>query len=88
MRDKIVFSATGKLQELLLREDELDFQRFITICRAFEQSNKHLQEIRDTHENTFHKINSKDEHSNERNKEDNRFWEPDLEQMMKGKAFH
>ena len=69
MRDKIIFSVTGKLQKLLLREDELDFQKCIKICRAFEQSNKHVQEIRDTHENTVHKINRKDEHSNERNKE-------------------
>ena len=66
MRDKIISNVTDKFQELLLREDELDFQKCIkNVCRAFE----HVQEIRDTHENTVHKINRKDEHSNERNKE-------------------
>ena len=61
MRDKIVFSVTCKFQEFLLWKDKLDLQKCIKICRAFEQSNKHVQEIRDTHENTVHKINRKDE---------------------------
>ena len=74
MRDKIAFSVTSKLQELLLWEDELDFQKCIKICRAFEQSNKHVQEIRDTQENTVHKINREGKHSNERNNE----WQPIL----------
>ena len=47
IRDKIVLSVTGKLQELLLREDKLDLQKAISTCRAYEQSNKHVQEIRE-----------------------------------------
>lgn len=37
IRDKIVFTVTGKLQELLLREDDLDLVKAIKICRAYEQ---------------------------------------------------
>lgn len=48
MRDKIVFSVTGKLQELLLREDKLTLDKAVKVCRAFEQSNKQVKEIRDT----------------------------------------
>ncbi|KAL5017694.1 hypothetical protein ScPMuIL_005222, partial [Solemya velum] len=40
MRDKIVFTVTGKLQELLLREDKLTLDKTVKICRAFEQSNR------------------------------------------------
>ena len=47
IRDKIVFSSSGKLQELLMREDKLDMDRAIKLCRAYEQSNKHVQEIRE-----------------------------------------
>lgn len=43
IRDKIVFSANGKLQELLLREEKLDLEKCIQICRAYEQSNKHVK---------------------------------------------
>lgn len=45
IRDKIVFSARGKLQELLLRESELDLDRAIDICRTQELTTKHLQEM-------------------------------------------
>ena len=48
IRDKIVFTVTGKLQELLLREDDLNLVRAIKICRAYEQSNKQVKEIRDS----------------------------------------
>lgn len=48
IRDKIVFTVTGKLQELLLREDDLDLVKAIKICRAYEQSNKQVKEIRDS----------------------------------------
>ena len=44
LRDKIVFTVTGKLQELLLREDNLTLEKAIKICRAFEQSNKQVKE--------------------------------------------
>jgi hypothetical protein len=45
-RDKIVFTVQGKLQELLLREDKLSLDKAIQICRAYEQSNKHVKELR------------------------------------------
>lgn len=47
IRDKVVFTMTGKLQELLLREDNLTLEKAIKICRALEQSNRHVKEIRD-----------------------------------------
>ena len=36
IRDKIVFSVSGKLQELLLRESNLGLKKAKEICRAFE----------------------------------------------------
>ena len=56
MRDKIVFSMTGKLQELVLREDDLNLSKAVKVCRAFEQSNKHVKEIRDTKKQHVHKV--------------------------------
>ena len=47
MRDKIVFTVTGKLQELLLREDKLTLERTIQVCRAYEQSNRQVKELRE-----------------------------------------
>ena len=35
MRDKIVISAHGKLQELLLRDNKLTLDNAVSICRAF-----------------------------------------------------
>jgi len=46
IRDKIVLSTSGKLQELLLREEKLELDKCLQICRAYEQSNRHVQEIR------------------------------------------
>ena len=46
MRDKIVYTVTGKLQELLLREDDLTLEKALKTCRAFEQSNKQVKEFR------------------------------------------
>ena len=48
LRDKIVFTVTGKLQELLLREDNLILDKAIKICRAFEQSNRQVKEFRES----------------------------------------
>ena len=45
IRDKIVFSATGKMQELLLREKTLDLQKTIDICRAHELTSKTTKEM-------------------------------------------
>lgn len=38
IRDKIVFSVSGKLQERLLRDDDLDLNKAVKLCRAYEQS--------------------------------------------------
>ena len=65
VRDKIVFTMTGKLQELLLREDALDLEKAIKTCRGFEQANRHAKEMREKKEQTIHKIvdNKKSEYS-------------------------
>ena len=47
IRDKIVFTAKGKVQELLLRESKLDPQKAIDICRAYEQSTQYVKEMND-----------------------------------------
>lgn len=43
-----MFTVTGKLQELLLREDKLTLDRTIQVCRAYEQSNRQVKELRET----------------------------------------
>ena len=48
LRDKIVFTVTGKLQELLLREDNLTLDKAVKICTAFEQSNRQVKEFRES----------------------------------------
>ena len=45
IRDKVVFTVSGKLQERLLREDKLDLKKTIEICRAFEQSSQYVKEF-------------------------------------------
>jgi hypothetical protein len=45
-----------KLQELLLREDKLSLDKAIQICRAYEQSNKHVKELRENN-SASHAIN-------------------------------
>ena len=47
IRDKIVFSAKGKVQELLLRDATLDLPKAIDICRAYEQSLQQIKEMND-----------------------------------------
>ncbi|KAL9970099.1 hypothetical protein ACROYT_G022422 [Oculina patagonica] len=47
MRDKIVFTVTGKLQELLLRVDSLTLEKAVKVCRAYEQSSRQVKEFRD-----------------------------------------
>ena len=46
LRDKIVFTVTGKLQELLLRLDSLTLDKAVKTGRAFEQSNRQVKEFR------------------------------------------
>ena len=59
MRDKIVFTVTGKLQELLLRVDGLTLEKAIKVCRAYEQSTKQVKEFRDNSNpsNSLTKVN-------------------------------
>lgn len=45
IRDKIVFSAEKKLQEKLLREQDLSLSKAIAIGQSFEQTNNQLQEM-------------------------------------------
>ena len=45
IRDKIVFSASGKLQELLLRDTHLTLGTAIDICRAFELTHRQVKEM-------------------------------------------
>ncbi|KAL8567594.1 hypothetical protein ACOMHN_054407 [Nucella lapillus] len=45
IRDKIVFTTTGKMQELLLREKDLTLQRAVEICRSHEVTAKQTQEM-------------------------------------------
>ena len=47
MRDKIVFTVTGKLQELLLRVNGLTLEKAVKDFRANEQSTKQVKEFRD-----------------------------------------
>ena len=45
IRDKIIFSASGKLQELLLRDTNLTIGIAIDICRAFEMTHRQVKEM-------------------------------------------
>ena len=47
MRDKIVFTVTGKLQELLLRVDGLTLEKAVKVCRAYEQSTKQVKDFKE-----------------------------------------
>lgn len=39
LRDKIVFSVTGKVKQLLLHDDNLDLNKAIKTCQSYEQAN-------------------------------------------------
>ena len=45
IRDMIVFSARGTLQELLLRDTKLTLGLSIDICRAFEMTHRQVKEM-------------------------------------------
>ena len=45
IRDKIVFSVEGKMQELLLREKDLDLKKAVDICRSYEITSQQKKEI-------------------------------------------
>ena len=48
LRDKIIYTVTGKLQELLLREDNLTLDKAVKICGVIEQSNRRGKEFRES----------------------------------------
>lgn len=58
LRDKLVFSATNKVQELMLREKDLNLQRAIEIWRAHEMTSKQSKEMSVTH---IDKVSSQDD---------------------------
>lgn len=66
IRDKIVFSTTGKMQQLLLRDDNLDLKKAIKICQSYEQANKQAQEMKEDHEPKVHKMKTNKPKSNEK----------------------
>ena len=47
IRDKIVFSSKGKVQEKLLLEKDLSLVKAVDICRAFEHSKQQLEELKE-----------------------------------------
>ena len=47
MMREILFTVTGKLQELLLRVDGLTLEKAVKVCRPYEQSNNKVKEFRD-----------------------------------------
>jgi len=58
IKDKIVFTAPNKLQEILLRENELTLDKAIDLCRMFESSIKHTREMQ-AHSNNFKEISTR-----------------------------
>ena len=72
MRDKIVFSVTGKLQELLLREDKLTLERTIQVCRAFEQSNRQVKELRESNTLKVNKLQHSSDKRQTKHKPENK----------------
>ena len=49
LRDKIIFSVDGKLQQILLREEKLTLSKTAQICQAYEMANKNTQELQTGH---------------------------------------
>ena len=56
IRDKIVFTVTDKLRQVLLRENPLSLTRAIQQCRSFDTSQGQAKQMQDPHENTVHKV--------------------------------
>ena len=55
VRDKIVFSTTGKsLKERLLREVDLHLQRAVDLCRSAEITHKEMQSMKSSAGETPH----------------------------------
>lgn len=56
IRDKIVFSCTGKMQQLMLRDDDLDLKKTIKICQFYEQVNRQSEEMKKDNQASVHKV--------------------------------
>lgn len=65
IRDKIVFSCSGKMQQLLLRDDDLDLKKTIKICQSYEQANRQAEEMKKENQSSVHKVS---EHQTPRNR--------------------
>ncbi|KAK7107438.1 hypothetical protein V1264_015748 [Littorina saxatilis] len=72
IRDKIVFSVTGKVQELLLRERQLDLQKAVDICRVFELTAKQTKEMSEASAHVDKVTKDKDNLPNESNTDSQR----------------
>ena len=64
LKNKIVFSTAGKLQELLVREENIDLDKATKILRAYEQSNKHVKEMLENKETPIHTVGEKKKKQN------------------------
>lgn len=64
IRDKIVFTVDETLQELLMRDIQLNLKKAINTCRAYEQSKLHVKELCATPSPSIHKVyeNKKKQH--------------------------
>ena len=58
IRDKLVFTANKRLQEKLLRDNELTLQKAISICRAYEKITKDMKEMNKS-ETKIEKVSNK-----------------------------
>ncbi|XP_068212643.1 uncharacterized protein [Palaemon carinicauda] len=58
IRDKIVFSVTGKLQELLLRERNLNLEKAVEICLAYEATVNCAKEMCEVGSENVNKVNN------------------------------
>lgn len=56
IRDKMVFSCTGKVQQLLLRDDDLDLKKTIKILGSYEQANRQSEEMKKDNQASVHKV--------------------------------
>lgn len=65
IRDKIVFSCSEKMQQLLLRDDGLDLKKTIKICQSYEQVNNQPDEMKRENQSSVHKVS---EHQNPRSR--------------------
>ena len=57
IRDKVVFSICDKLQQMLLREDDMTLEKAIQVCQAYEMSNNSVKELQRSN-TSVNKVNS------------------------------